>query len=345
MAHRAATLTDGWMRRPGPRSATAWLVLTALGAAPLTGPLAVTPAFAGPFEESKALNIKGAALFKKGEYFEAAQAFERAYALDARDFRVLRYAGRAWQEIGHWDRALTLLERYSALETEAELKASLLPNLEKLRKTTARERAEALATAATRYPQARLEEEAARALAALGDAASLKRAVQLLEVARLGAATPAEKDRLDTEINQARDAAQRAEAREAEARQAAAKGAAADLAKTAPAPDQGSGPTKLQWALWGGGGAVAVGGAALWLVGRGQTIEAADRLAVLPASAAAERKEARGTYDSGSTLYFAGIGLVAVGAGAALAGLFVGPGKGKVAVAPTGNGLSLALKF
>lgn len=318
----------------------AWLVLATVSAAQL-GP---STALAGPAEESKALNNKGAGLFKKGEYFEAALAFEKAYALDARDFRVLRYAGRAWQEIGHWDRALTLLERYFSLESEADLKASLLPNLEKLRKTTPRERAEALASAATRYPQARLEEEAARALQALGDAASLKRAVQLFEVARLGAGNPAEKDRLDKDIAQAREALQQAEVREAAALKASKPVKPPVELPKAP-PPRSAGPTGLQWALWGGGGAVALGGAALWLVGRKQTFEATDRLAALPKTAVAERDEARSDYDKGSTLYFAGIGLAAVGAGAAVAGFLLGPSNAKVAVAPTENGLSLALKF
>ena len=314
------------------------LAVSASSLAPATG-------FAGPADESKALNAKGAALFKKGDYLEAALAFERAYALDARDFRVLRYAGRAWQEIGHWERALSLLERYYGLESEADLKASLLPNLEKLRKTTARQRAEALEQAATRYPQARLEEEAARALQGLGDSVALKRALQLFEVARLGAASPAEKDRLDGEIARTREAAQRAEAREAAALQASKAAKVSAVLPKSSAPPVSAGPSGLQWALWGGGGALALGGAALWLVGRNQTFEAADRLAVLPKTAAADRDEARGQYDQGSTLYFVGIGLTAVGAGAALAGFLLGPSNPKVAVAPSGNGLSIALQF
>jgi hypothetical protein len=65
----------------------------------------------------------------------------------------------------------------------------------------------------------------------------------------------------------------------------------------------------------------------------------------LPKTAAADRDEARGQYDQGSTLYFVGIGLTAVGAGAALAGFLLGPSNPKVAVAPSGNGLSIALQF
>lgn len=152
-----------------PRSRLAGTLLAAVWALQTgAGSLAPAVALAGPAEESKAINAKGAAQFKKGEYLDAAQAFEKAYALDQRDFRVLRYAGRAWQEIGHLERALTLLERYYSLETEPDLKASILGNLEKLRKSTPEERADALDKGCAKYPQAKLEVEAARALEALG---------------------------------------------------------------------------------------------------------------------------------------------------------------------------------
>lgn len=65
--------------------------------ATISGSVVPAIALAGAVDDAKALNAKGAGLFKKGEYFDAAVAFEKAYALDARDFRVLRYAGRSWQ--------------------------------------------------------------------------------------------------------------------------------------------------------------------------------------------------------------------------------------------------------
>ncbi len=51
-------------------------------------------ASAAPSESASAWNDKGAALFKRKQYVEASAAFERAYAIDPRDFRVLRYAVR-----------------------------------------------------------------------------------------------------------------------------------------------------------------------------------------------------------------------------------------------------------
>lgn len=308
--------------------------------ATISGSVVPAIALAGAVDDAKALNAKGAGLFKKGEYFDAAVAFEKAYALDARDFRVLRYAGRSWQEIGHWDRALTLLERYYGLETEEDLRASVLANLEKLRKATPAERAEALDKGAARYPQARLERDAARALEALGTAAALSRAGQLLEVARLGAATPAEKDAIDKELVRVKEAAKAAEAREASA------------AKVKPAepvapvkPIESKGITPAQWAAWGGGGALLASGAVLWVVGRGQTIDAAKALDDLPKSDSAARAKSKADYESGSQLYFAGIGLTVLGAVGVAAGFFLGSAERKVTLMPSPDGAALAVRF
>lgn len=301
--------------------------------------VAPTLAIAAAVDDAKALNAKGAALFKKGEYFDAAEAFEKAYALDARDFRVLRYAGRAWQEIGHWERALTLLERYYALETEDDLKASVLPNLEKLRKATPAERADALEKGAARYPQARLEEEAARALEALGTAAALKRAGQLLEIARLGAATQPEKDALDKEVIRIKELAKAAETREA------AEAQPKPAEPVAPKAVESRAISGAQWAAWGGGGALLVSGAALWVVGRGQTVKAANALKELPKTDIAERAKRNADYDSGSKLYFAGIGLAVVGAAGVAAGFFLGPADRKVTLMPSPGGAVLAVRF
>ena len=170
------------------------------------------------------MNVKGADLFKKGDFLAAAQAFEKAYALDSRDFRVLRYAGRAWQEIGFFERAQTLLERYYGLETDAKAKETLLPSLEKLRSATPRAKAEALEAAAKKYPEARLEDEAAKAWETVGDLPSLRRALPLWEVARLGAPDEAKKQRLDEQMQRLRDriaAQEKADAAAESAKQAA----------------------------------------------------------------------------------------------------------------------------
>lgn len=315
--------------------AIAW----ACALATVSSSLAPAVALAAAVDDAKALNAKGAGLFKKGEYFDAAVAFEKAYALDARDFRVLRYAGRAWQEIGHWERALTLLERYYALETEEDLKTSVLANLEKLRKATPAERAEALEKGAARYPQARLEEEAARALEGLGTAAALRRAGQMLEIARLGAATQPEKDALDKEVIRVKELAKAAEVREAAAAQP--KPAEPDPGK----PYESHAISGAQWAAWGGGGALLVSGAALWVVGRGQTVKAAKALEELPKTDIAERAKRKADYDSGSKLYFAGIGLAVLGAAGVAAGFFLGPAERKVTLMPSPGGAVLAVRF
>lgn len=326
-------------------ASAALIVVWALQAA--AGSLTPAIALAGPVEESKALNAKGAALFKKGEYLEAALAFEKAYALDPRDFRVLRYAGRSWQEIGHWDRALTLLERYYSLETEPDLKASVLAYLDKLRKATPEERADALDKGAAKYPQARLEVEAARALESLGTAAALQRAIQLCEVARMGTAAPEEKAAIDKQLQRVREQAKAAQAREE-------AGAPPNKSEppSPPTPAGRPGPSGLQWAAWGGGGAVALGGVALWLLGRSQTQSAAAEVKRLqdPKLAGTEdnkrdMNKAKNDYDSGSAKFFAGIGLTVVGAAAVTAGFFLGPKDSKVALLPTADGAILLVKF
>ena len=79
------------------RRARWWAAAAALlGFAVTAGLLLGAPstASAAPSESASAWNDKGAALFKRKQYVEASAAFERAYAIDPRDFRVLRYAVR-----------------------------------------------------------------------------------------------------------------------------------------------------------------------------------------------------------------------------------------------------------
>lgn len=164
---------------------------------------------AGPAEDSLAVARHGAEHFKAQRYYEAAVEFEKAYALDPQDLKNLRYAGRAWQEVGYWERALVLLERYFALEPDPALKQSILEKLEPLRQATPLQKAEALDKATQRFPQAHLEEEAAQAFERLGDEASLRRAVTLLELARLGASAVADKERLDGDLRRVRERLER----------------------------------------------------------------------------------------------------------------------------------------
>lgn len=329
------------------RAAWACLAVLTCGVGAFAG-----TAWASAVDDSKTQAAKGAALFKKADYLGAAQAFEKAFALDARDFRVLRYAGRSWQEVGHWERALNLLERYQSLETDDALKASVQPNIDLLRKATPRERAERLEKAVQTYPQARLEEEAAAALEGLDDTDAFKRAIQLYEVARLGAVSASDKARLDKEIKRVRDLAKNAEARKAEVKTAAAKPTepAVPLAGAATGTAAATTPSTLQWLAWGGGAAVAVAGAALWALGASQSQAAADAMTQannLPSTDPLRPdkvKTARRDYDGAGTLYHVGMGLTVAGALGAAAGFFLSPDS-KVAVAPAADGVALAVRF
>lgn len=142
---------------------------------------------------------EGAEHFKAGRFLQAARAFEVAFQHDPTNARIVRYAGRAWQEVGHWDRARRLLERYLVLETDPELKASIAGRLEKLQAASPRAVAEALQQATARFPLGRLERDAGVAWERLGDAASLRKALTLYETARL-AATGAERVQIDAAV-------------------------------------------------------------------------------------------------------------------------------------------------
>lgn len=303
-------------------------------------------AVAGPVDEAKALAVKGAAEFAKAEYFSAASKFEHAYALNPREFRVLRYAGRAWQEIGFYERALTLLERYHSLETDVQLTASIEENLNKLRKATAQDKAEALERATTKFPEAKLEVEASKAFETLGDVASMKKAAQLLEVARMATTVAGDKDQLGKDIqrlrNQVAELEKKTAAKEPVAKEAVKPEAPVGQIATKPVEPGSSGRISgLQMVAWGGGAALIVGGVALMGIGAGATKTANDDLS----SGAIKYDAYLANRSSADTKYYAGIGLCAVGALGAVAGFFLGPFEKKVVVAPSGNGFVVAGEF
>lgn len=286
-------------------------------------------------DESKAWAAKGADLFKKALFLDAAQAFEKAYSLDAKDFRVLRYAGRSWQEVGFYDRALKLLLRYVDLETDPELRKTANAQIDKLKAATPVERADALDRATKKYPQARLEDEAAKAYEAIGDARSLERALELWEVARLSLPDETSKRYVDGRIQELRD---RIKGLNAPAQQAP------KVTAQAAAPASGD-ISVAQYAAWGGGVALVGLGAALMVVGAAEGRDANDSYQAHKTSYAAY-KDAHG---AGDLKYFSGIGLTVVGAGAAVAGFFLGPSdapnKPAVWLAPDPSGLVVAGRF
>lgn len=133
---------------------------------------------------AQAAATEGAGHFKAKRYLEAARAFERSYQLEPTDPVLLRYAGRAWQEVGHLGRAKRLLERYLELEKNAARRSSIEPKLARLRGLDKTALAEALVEAARKHPGGGLEAEAAFALEELDDPASLARALKHWELAR-----------------------------------------------------------------------------------------------------------------------------------------------------------------
>ncbi len=272
---------------------------------------------------------KGAESFKNNQFYEAAIHFERAAQLDPADPRNLRYAGRAWQELGHWKRALVLLEAYLRIETNPEYKASILGKIELLRRATPRQIAEALTGALAKYPQARLEAETARAWEEAGSDDALTKAAELWEVARVRAMSDAEKASAEAGIQ--RVAQRKLDVRAARERdEAAAKRDQQEKARleqeklqqreppAKPPVEVGKvvgGPGPLQVALYTAGGVAVVTGLSLAVVGYLGAVDVNDRAA-------------NGEYKSGAyskytddlqaqdNLAYAGWGVAALGAGA-----------------------------
>lgn len=300
-------------------------------------------------EEARVHARKGAESFKAGAFYEAAVEFEKAYGLDPQDFKNLRYAGRAWQEVGYWERALVLLERYHSLETDAKLKESVLEKLEPLRWATPRDKAEALDTATRKFAQAHLEAEAANAFESLADEASLRRAVTHLELARLGAPSEAEKQRLDGDIRRVRDKIEAAAKATIPAKvepkvepQVEAKVEPKVEAKVEPKveakvepkvepkvlpkvgaavqPAPGNG---LRISLFVAGGVLVAAGGAATFVGANQGADANQKYN--------DGRLAHETYladkSSADTLWYAGVGALGVGAAMVVTGVLVGSGE------------------
>ena len=144
------------------RQRVASLIFVASLCAVATTVVAPSAAFADdPAAKALELASSGAVHFKAGRFPEAARDFEAAYRTNPVDPKNLRYAGRTWEQVWVWDLAISLFERYLQVETSPELRQSIVPRLDKLKSTTPQERAEALAMATIKYPQARLEGEAA----------------------------------------------------------------------------------------------------------------------------------------------------------------------------------------
>lgn len=280
---------------------------------------------------------KGAEAFKANQFYEAAVAFEKAAQLDPADATNLRYAGRAWQEVGHLKRALSLLELYLKIEPDPVRKASIEEKLAPLRTATPHQVAEALNMALTKFPQARLEGDAAKAYEAVGDDASLKRAAELWEIARVRAGSDGDRQAAEAGIARVAQrmldgkAKREKEDEERKAREAAAKNrpvgdpkagdpkAGDPKAGDPKAGDPPVGVTKpgatpiAQTAMIVGGGGLTVAGVVVALIGRSQATSANTDYAAGKYAGNRDKYEAdRGSSDK---LAYAGWGLAAAGVG------------------------------
>ena len=148
-------------------------------------------------EDAAAHAQEGAGHFKAGRYLKAARAFEQAVGIDPSNRRYLRYTGRAWQEVGHIERARRMLQLYMTLETDEKLKESIAPQVKVLEAATPQVIAEQLLAATRKHPMGRLEGDTAAAFARLDDEKSLKLALTLYEAARLTAPTDKKREEVD----------------------------------------------------------------------------------------------------------------------------------------------------
>lgn len=316
------------MVRSGSGEVARWLGAPALGLvlALVAPPVPAALAAAAAGDDAAAAAQRGAEHFKDSRFFEAAVQFERAAQLDPADARNLRYAGRAWQELGHWRRALVLLEAYLRVERNPEHRASIAEKIEPLRRATPAQIAEALAAALVKYPQARLESEAARAWEEVGSDDALAKAGELWEVARVRAVSDAE--RAGAEAGIQRIAQRKLDARASRERHAAAqreaerqrqaqekKPPAEDVKPHAAAAPEPRGPGTLRIALYTGGGVALVGGLTLAALGYLGAVDVNDRATQgaykgLPYTKYSEDMQ---TQDN---LAYAGWGLAALGASA-----------------------------
>ncbi|HAN30078.1 MAG TPA: hypothetical protein DCQ06_00635 [Myxococcales bacterium] len=292
----------------------------------------------------------GATHFRGKRFLAAARAFEEAYRLNPVDPRNLRYSGRAWQEVGALERALSLLERYALLESKAKFRASIQPRIEELQKLSARQRAEALASATRRYPQGKLEVDAARSLVRLGSRSDMQRALKLYETARIWASDSTTRSLVAAAIDKIRTDLAKPEAPPAKAPTPAA---VTPIARPVPAvvatkPDSSS--SSIGWYI--AGGVVAAAGVGSWLAGYVTLNSANQDLKDNSLPSGSEYDAYTSKYDRGLGLYIAGIVGTGVGAAAVVVGLIRslrGSKPSSITLAPqlfTGaSGLSLHGQF
>ncbi len=137
----------------------AWILAIAVAAA---GPVCGGPYFgvasasaAAKADPGKALSDEAAAKFKEGKFLEAAELFERAFALSPDRLVRLRNAGRAYEEAGRLDYARLLFARYLQQAPEGPEKKEVADRVAALdQKLAEQKRAEAERQAAAQASEA-----------------------------------------------------------------------------------------------------------------------------------------------------------------------------------------------
>lgn len=114
------------------RNLTQWLMICAMTSAVL----APRPLLAKP-DAGKIIADEAAGHFKAGRFLQAAEMFERSFALNPSKFVRLRNAGRAYEEAGKLEYACLIFERYLQLAPQSPETAEVKQRLGRLREQLA----------------------------------------------------------------------------------------------------------------------------------------------------------------------------------------------------------------
>ncbi|MBM4345777.1 MAG: tetratricopeptide repeat protein [Deltaproteobacteria bacterium] len=128
------------------RNAVAAVALCAVGAAHLTA-VASHAAPAARQDLGKPLADEAAAHFKEGRFQQAAELFERAFALNPEKLVRLRNAGRAYEEAGRLEYAKLLFERYLQQAPDGSEKDEVKQRVDRIDETLAARKQAELAAA------------------------------------------------------------------------------------------------------------------------------------------------------------------------------------------------------
>ncbi len=319
------------------------------------GLLLSSPVLAQDAAQAQLAAQEGAGHFKAKQFLKAARAFERAFRHDPTDARLVRYAGRSWQEVGHWDRARRLLERYLQLEQNPEHRASILAKLAKLRKMTPLGVAESLLLATKRFPLGRLERDAAMAYERVGSERGFKQALNLYETARLSAGTAVERGQIDAAITRVQGNLMKLKSG-VEPASLARPATPTTLTMFKPPPAAAS--DTVGTVLYIVGGVVVAAGGTMAAMGYMQAARANDEWTSDKDLPLAERhfksfKKYKTEKEAGGSLHLAGLGVVGGGGAvilwAVVRGLTKAPGRAAWQVAPMrtsgGAGLVFGRRF